>query len=726
MDKPKSALLIGAALAAGVLLLLITHTKGKLVYPDLLIFLLPALPSVAVAWCALRLFPSRRMAAALPGKDLPILVLFFFVLLYLCSSAPRDRWFFFLSWRPIGETALESGLLQFALITLLLTPLVIFGVRRPRFTFTALLILSQAACFAAFVKATGGGILYRNDHPSFLFRIHEFSRNFPQAINYLPYWNAGRVHYYSTTSGTPSIGLFYLPLWRSLPVHAAYTLVIGFSFIVLGPLLAVSALLASGGGLPAAAIGGLLFLSLGQEFFRHTFEFGTVGGVFALCFALPFAAGIFRVAWFPRRSLLLAATILFSGVFFLLWPPSVLVALAMIVPWLLKPSQWSRKKWAFFAACALALALLCGRWLLVCLLDAKDVTGYFQSAISEDLKSGSLVSRENALLWRQYLASSFRKTNPLVLFMGLAAAFVSPFTSIRRWYPFVFLPLLAAPWLNAGDPRLQLDRLLLALGAIAVLPAALSSWRLLRTRDARLAPVRAALLALLILAAVNQVRLFSNQGTGRFRVIDDPQSELITFLTEAEPMGRVLLAGASRQAYGDGQVAYLPVMTGKEMLALDYYYFPEEWTASPFPPRPFDRDPDKLFSYMELYNVTHVVAYESQWVRRLLADERRYREVKSIHFPYGPEGHDARIFKVLRRPSFLLEGEGTVRSRGNRIEVALSEPRDTVVLKYNWDDGLRPEGPVEIFPFDAGEGIRLVGVRPGGRVRFAIGYHSVL
>lgn len=129
---------------------------------------------------------------------------------------------------------------------------------------------------------------------------------------------------------------------------------------------------------------------------------------------------------------------------------------------------------------------------------------------------------------------------------------------------------------------------------------------------------------------------------------------------------------------------------------------------------------------MELYNVTYAVAYEKQWVDRLLADQDRYREVRSIHYPYGQEGHDARVFHVLRKPSFLLEGKGSVRSESNLIEVVLSEPRDTVVLKYNWEDGLRPEGRVEIFPFDAGDKIRFIGVKTKGEMAFSLRYHSPL
>ncbi len=709
----------------GLLLLAANHTPGWPIYPSLLVYLIPPVLALAAAWAASRRWPGLRRRPGLRRGDGALLVLFLFALLHLCSSAVRDRWFYFLLWRPVTDDFLASGIVRFSLLTLLLTPVLIAGVRRPALTFTILLIAAQAVCFYSYLDTFGGGVLYRNDHPSFLYRIHEFARNFPQAVNYLPYWNAGYAHYYSTTSGTPSFGIFFLPLWRYFPVHQVYTWIAGFSFIVVGPLLALAAVRISGAGRAAAAIGGLLFLCHGPDLFRWAFEFGTLPGVFSTCFGLVLAAGLFRAAWFPRPGPGLAAAIILGGSFFLLWPPAGLIAAAMVLPWLLRPTLWTRRKWIFLVLCSLGIAILCGRWFLVWFLKARDVTGYFQGAVGQTAGSVPLISRGAASGWLRHLGT-LRRIHPLVIYLGLGAAFVSPFASVRRWYPPVFLSLAALLWLGVWNPRLQLDRMFPPVAIIAVIPAAITTWRLLGTRAPLLAPVRAALAALLLLGIVNQARVYSNRSLARTRVLDRHQQELVDFLREAEGGGRVLLAGAAHNAYGDGQAAYLPILTGKEMLALDYYYFPEEWTGTPFPPPPFDRDADQLFRYMELYNVLWVVAYDPEWVERFRADEAHYRPAHSVHFPYGRTGYDACIFRVRREPSFLLAGRGTVESGSNFIRVSLAEPRATVVLKYNWADGLRPEGPVGIFPFDAGDGIRFIGVETRGETEFVLRYRSRL
>jgi hypothetical protein len=256
----------------------------------------------------------------------------------------------------------------------------------------------------------------------------------------------------------------------------------------------------------------------------------------------------------------------------------------------------------------------------------------------------------------------------------------------------------------------------------AVVPAALIGWRLVRTRDPRMAPLRAALLALLVLGVVNEARIYGNRGNAQLRVLHAPHKDCIACLSALEADGRVLFAGAARQAYGDGQVAYLPVLTGKEMIALDYFHFPDDWTHKPFPPPPFCEEDATLFRYMELYNVTHVVACEKDWVDRLLADRSHYLELKRFHYPYGREGHDVHLFQVRRAPSFLLEGEGHVTARCNRIDVTLSEPRDTVVLKYHWSDGFSADEVVDLFSVECDEGILFIGVKTNGRTEFTLSY----
>jgi hypothetical protein len=102
----------------------------------------------------------------------------------------------------------------------------------------------------------------------------------------------------------------------------------------------------------------------------------------------------------------------------------------------------------------------------------------------------------------------------------------------------------------------------------------------------------------------------------------------------------------------------------------------------------------------------------------LLRLDDQYRQKASFR--------DMSMFEVLRAPTMFIKGRGTVRATFNMLEVELAEPFEEVVLCYNWIDGMRAPAPVELFPFDAGRGVTLLGVRPRGQTRFRLTYRGRL
>lgn len=65
---------------------------------------------------------------------------------------------------------------------------------------------------------------------------------------------------------------------------------------------------------------------------------------------------------------------------------------------------------------------------------------------------------------------------------------------------------------------------------------------------------------------------------------------------------------------------------------------------------------------------------------------------------------------MIRRPNYFLKGEGSVVAGLNKLDVRITgDPHDDVVLKYNWAESLSAPDPMEIYPYDADKGIRLIG-----------------
>lgn len=110
--------------------------------------------------------------------------------------------------------------------------------RRSGLVFSALAILYVFRCVQSALHTLEGGVLYKTDHPSFMFRLSEFAESFPALGGYSPAWNGGVEQFTGVSSGIQGIGLLFLPLLKIFPVHDLYNGMVLFLFLGLLPLLA--------------------------------------------------------------------------------------------------------------------------------------------------------------------------------------------------------------------------------------------------------------------------------------------------------------------------------------------------------------------------------------------------------------------------------------------------------------------------------------------------------
>ena len=262
-------------LAAGLALLLgsgtlaILHTSGKLFRLEWLAHLLWLAPVLAMVE---RYRAERRNAADLrpdrPGLA-PLLVLSAAMTLALFSSSVCHPWFFFLDWAPDTRDpwmVISSGISQFVLLTALLTPFLVRGVRRPGMWTGLIFVAGIVVSVGMLFHVTGGKALWRDDHPSFLFRLYAFGQTFPRLVNYMPHWNAGVVDSVGVTSGILGPGLLFLPFWKWGAAEAVYTPATAAMFILLAPLLAACSARIAGGGRTASWTAGILALGVSRHF----------------------------------------------------------------------------------------------------------------------------------------------------------------------------------------------------------------------------------------------------------------------------------------------------------------------------------------------------------------------------------------------------------------------------------------------------------------------------
>ncbi len=688
------------AFLVGLSLLLGLHTHGRVIHIEWLIPMIWLIGPLLIIDKIKFFWRTQQQAQCENMIELtPVLILFAFLFLSLFSNMILHKWFYFLDWKP-GTMSFESSMVWFILLTSLLIPFFLFSaIRIPVFLATVLFI-SQLACMYYLLKETGGAPIYRDDHASFIFRLWEFSKTFPRLLNYNPFWNGGVADFVGTTSGINAIGIPFWPLWKFFSVQALYTYLIGLAYIFIVPSLAIVSLRLMGASWTGALCAGILYLGVSQHYFLWLLNYGTVGAVFASAFVLPVSACVYRVLWLDKREYWLAGLLIIATFELLQWPPGALMCVPIAMSLILNFRQWSHRKLIFLVACGFCILLMEAYPVLTIFLEGKDVTSYVQ--VARTLPSIQFIFLDGL----KYLMAHIHEANPILIFLGLGGIFVLPFSSVRQWvWPILLGLAVITGWGPSIKPNLQLGRFSIPLLFITVVPASMIAEKLFASKNINpyLAFLKAGLAALLILTGWNVSKLYGNAGLAKYVCLSDEIQDITQWIKQnTSPDDRILFAGMTVHAYGRGHVAPLPVLSDREMMSVDYYHFPFDTIEHDYPPADFRVSKEKMLRYFELYNVTHILTYHEHWKEYFRNNVDSYEELITLH--------DKTIFKVRRSSSLFLKGNGKIQANFNDLDIYLNSPETEVVLKYNWVQGLKASDGVEIFPYDAGDGVCLIGV----------------
>ncbi|MBN1556733.1 MAG: hypothetical protein JW951_01150 [Lentisphaerae bacterium] len=705
-----------AVLVAAALLLAL-HTNGRLIRIEWLAQYLWLLPPALLA-----VMMARRTGSgvARPPRLGPLLICFAGLLAFLVSSAVLDKSFYFEVWQP--DRALPSpfgsGLTRFVLGAALLTPLFVRGVRRVWLVLLALLLAGQLFCLHGFLETTGARALYCDDHPSFMFRLREFADTFPRLVNYNPFWNGGAKHTSGIVSGVHGIGFLTWPWIRAHAVHDVYTPAYGILFLLVVPWAVAASVSAVGASRAAALTAGIVALGVSQEFYLWALHYGTIGAAFSQAMLVPVACLVFRVVCLGRRDR--RTWFALTGALFLLvlWPPGALMGAALACSFAIHAPYWTWRRIGFLLLSAVTALLLYSPW-LQSLLFHNPVLKFTVTPPDAALVEPVLRGRTAWAAGCDALCAHLRAGHPVLLFFGLGGVLAAAPRRLRLWFapPALVLAALTA-WGPVWAPHLQLHRMAIPFFWLLVPPAAVAVAHLLTADRPALAPVRAALVMLLVLTVLNTRSIYCNRGRFRYSVLDHHVARFAQWIAANVPAGgRLLFTGPTHHAYFKGHVAYLPVLSGREMMACDYYAFPPEMVKYEYPPAGFRETPEAMLRFFDLYNVTHVATVHKAWKERLASCPGLFSE--TARFDY------VTVYRVAREPVPLQGAPGSVRATWNRMDVTLEADADTVILPYNWVDGLQVTRPAELFPGSPEAGIQLIGVRPRGARAFRVSYGSL-
>ncbi len=683
------------------------HSGGRLIQGSLLIRVIWIFPMLAT-W----IWFTNRNQIHWSRHRAPISALCLAMAVYLFSSAATNPTFYYMKWVPATQRGFwSSGLERMAIITCVLAPIILLLKRRIWILLAVILVTTQVAAFLALWHATGGDPLYRVDHPSFFYRLWSFGQSIPRFIYYDPFWNGGKVMPYLVASGILSPGLFLWPLWKYVPTEIAYTPGFGLLFIVIVPLLsAYSARLISRNPI-MPFVAALLAMGTSHFFFIHLVHYGTMGSLFAAAFLMPLCAALYRLVMRQQSDTITLLTLFVSGFFMLCWPPSVIMAIPIGIALICNIRRLTIR----------TTACLAGFIASMCLLFALPVLSLFShSEIGTFMKSSTApFSSANLKVGLGVVIEFLRQSHPVILFLGIAGSCLTPSRNLRRLFaPILLVSLLVAVIGADWKPDLQLDRVVINALYIAILPASWCMAMLFQSRSNRLIPALALLIAALCMGGYNTIKYMGNEGRARFRTMSDEVSSMVSWIQNNTPTdGRIMFAGAAVHGYSAAKVAALPVYTDREMMSCDYYGFSPRLVEYNYPTREFRKHgPEKLFQFMELYNITHIITYHDDWkrlFRNKLADQ--YQEVAN----FGKKT----IFRVKRTSSKFLDGSGSVVAGINYIDVSVYDQKKPVVIKYNWVDGIScTPDKATLEPFDTGTSVKLIKIKPNGAKYITISY----
>lgn len=682
---------------SGIILLSLLHTHGKLLLSQYLVYYLWFIPSILVIEIIRR---YRGVTSTNCKEYLSGIILCLFLLVALSSSFLHHKWFYFLEWR--------NGIIRFIFLIYIIIPLLFLLKNKIPLLLFLVMFTFQILCLTAFINTTGGNVLYEDDHTSFMYRIWEISRTFPQLTNYSPYWNGGTVSASGTTTGAVSLGILFWPLWRIFDIGYLYTYILAVLFILIIPfVIAFSIRLISRDWTPVWTAG-IFSLGVSQYWFLWLFHYGTPAASLTSVLVVPFTCLLCRIIWQDKIEWRFGILLIITTFFLALWPLGPMLAAVSALPVLLNPRRINIKKFLFLLACFIVFCGLYFKMFLI-IINPETVGLVSRSPSALNLKGG----------WN-YLGALIREGHPLLIFLGLGGAFFLPYRNLRIWFiPIIIALALISGWGRYLNPGLELNRIAIPLFFISIVPASIWISELLKIKKIRYKLIQSVLISLLILGGWNCARIYRNKSLARYKTIPDEIKEMVNWLKENTPRnGRILMSGLTIHGYGHAHVAFLPYLAGREMLASDYFHYSSSIMEPHLPPQEFLDNKDKTFKYMELYNITHIITQEEKWENLFLSMPNQYKKEITIS--------GKTIFSVRRKSDMFLKGQGELETDFNLIKVQSENLNEEIAIKYNWQKRLEAEKPAEIFPFDTGTSIKLIGIRPNDERDVVIRYRNRL
>ena len=693
---------------------------GALVWSDLkwwsVLSLLPAIGSKKLFVLGTA---GLLLAAFLRTRSQSLLIAFLSLPLFLiiCSDWTHSDYSFLLGPDIRGEIMLGA-------ILFLLTK------RAKPALFAFLLIYAVAGALFNYLYIADSRLLFSDDHPAFLQRLIQLKEHFPSIPIYDTNWNAGVDSLYLFASGALTPFFLFAPLIYATPLLEFYTLIPILITSVVLPVSLFLSMRLLGGSVLSASIAAILSLSAHSAWFLWCFSYGTMGfcstaALIPLSLCLYFLLekrALENGNFNPGTTLLLAAAFILVTSLCLFWPLMGIVLIPFILLTLSSPRRFIANKPLLFSSILLTVLHL--PWMAVFAKDAAlpHMSGSEKPAASQALAAASEPCRRDSVnaesqlsacnnssalvsetrtppnstaavrvsetstaaetterVWvtargpAEILEDARSGLNPLLWLLAVPGIVLLP-VGFRLRFGLSFAGLVVVScFLPVYIPKLELDRFFLVLALLGTLPAALCFERIISV-SARSRPLRilAALLCGLLLAgARSSIEYSGGRRITSFRFAGQELEAFVEALknsegtAEQETPGRIFFSGFVLHDLEGGHLAPLTELVDRPMIASSHVH--NKWKPEDAVPGwALERGDVGVEAYLDLMNVSTVVAHERRWIlniSRILRDTGNSGEGKKFRL-YSRDNYNRDNYNPERNSAshslrgYFLEGEG--------------------------------------------------------------------
>lgn len=591
---------------------------------------------------------------------------------------------FLSDWLSRGYNLMQGPSIRGEIILCSLLFLFILHLRATRILYVLPILTIFLLCWS-FFEASGGRLLFSDDHATFFYRLTLLKENFPLIPFYNPLWNAGTDARDFFATGALNFFLLCSPLIYSFPVEKIYNCLVALICFVLLPGAVYTTARLEKCSLLASTVASVLALTTGLTWYSWGFHFGTMGFITTTALIPPVLALSASVIGDEQISgyRAIALIILFS--LMLLWSPSGLVFIPLIALALVRFRSMLKKRFALLIAIALIFINI--PWISI-FWTASNVSKF---VVSED--GGHEAGKPSANVEYKHEASGFNleeslevlrettiSTNPLVLLFGLPGIFLLRRNSRLMW-------IMVCAWLlTLGTiavplkPQLEFDRMLVILSIILCIPAGKIIEKLFQSGSDEgnywLAKILPALVGGFLITGALSTSNFLLNRTPRPYHFAGPIVEHVTHaIKEHNRDGRILFTGHILHELNNGHISPLSYFTQIPMVASSEVH--RHWKYRQVFPKSFIARGNKgITEFMDLRNVTAVFAHEREWRDYLYARPDEYKLVwKEERF---------HLFERIKYQSeYFLSGSGTIEKQDtNSVELQLDSPN--AIIKFNY------------------------------------------